>query len=110
MSSKKSKSDQHSEEIHISAFKNIHIHFSGDVYLLAAWIAMSDRAKSTPTSRPTTKLHGLASKFASAYGIDYSNPVNSEDVMAIFRRHGIKGNPGLHLDVEGEASLTIPLT
>ncbi len=108
-SSKRTKSEERNEEINVSAFKNIHIHFHGDVYLLAVWIAMSDRARSTPTQQSHTTLNGLANKFASAYGIDYSNPLNSDDVIAIFRRHGIKGNPGLHLDNEKEESLSISL-
>jgi hypothetical protein len=62
---------------------------------------MSDRAKSTSTSHTHTTLHGLANKFASAYGIDYSNPISSADVLAIFHRHGIKSNPLLCLDDEG---------
>ena len=32
---------------------------------------------------------------------EYSNPLNADDVMAIFRRHGIKGNPGLKLEEKG---------
>lgn len=98
------------EEINVNVFKDIHIHFPGDVYILAVWFAMSDRAKSTPTSQPHTMLMGLASKFSSVYGPDYSNPLDSDDVMEIFRRHGIKGNPWLRLEDEGEQSLTIPLT
>ena len=97
------------EEIPVSIFKEIHIHFPGDVYLLAVWVAMSDRAKSTPTRQSHTTLTGLASKFASAYGIEYSNPLNADDVMAIFRRHGIKGNPGLMLEDKDESLSTSPL-
>jgi hypothetical protein len=96
--SKRTKCKKHNEKLHVRAFKNIHIHFPGDVYLLAVWIAMSDRAKSTPTRQSRTTLHGLTSKFTLAYGIDYSNPLNSNDVMTIFRRHGIEGNPELHLE------------
>lgn len=107
VSSKVTKSKKHDEVIHISYFKDIHIHFPGDVYFLAIWIAMSDRAKSTSTRKPQTTLHGLASKFASAYGIDYSKPLNTDNVMAIFRKHGIKGNPVLHLGDDEEPSLII---
>ena len=107
--SKRTKSNERNDEIHVSVFKDIHIHFPGDVYLLAVWVAMSDRAKSTPTSQPHTALNGLASKFASAYGIDYSNPLDSDDVIVIFRRHGIKGNPWLRLEDEGEQPPTITL-
>jgi hypothetical protein len=91
---------QHSEEISVSAFRHLQIHFPEDVYLLALWIAMSDRAKSTPTCQPHTTLHGLANKFASVYGVDYSNPLSSDDVMAVFRGRGITGNPALRLDGE----------
>jgi hypothetical protein len=98
------------EEINVSVFKDIHIHFHGDVYILAVWMAMSDRAKSTPTSQPHTTLTGLASKFSSVYGTDYSNPLDSDDVMEIFRRHGINGNPWLRIENEGEQSLIIQFT
>ena len=107
--SKEAKSKVHKDEINVSVFKKINIHFPGDVYFLAVWVAMSDRAKSTPTCRPQTMLHGLASKFVSVYGIDYSKPLSSDDVMAIFRKHGIKGNPGLRLEDEAEPQLTTPL-
>jgi hypothetical protein len=99
--STRTKSKKRNEEVHVSVFKDIHIYFPGDVYLLAVWIAMSDRAKSAPACQTHTTLNGLAGKFASLYGVDYSNPLDSDDVMAIFRRHGIKGNPWLHLDDEG---------
>ena len=106
---KRTKVQQQIEEIPVSAFRDIHIHFSGDVYLLAVWIAMSDHAKCTPTSMPQTTLHGLASKFSLLYGVEYTNPIGFEDVMAVFLRHGIKGNPCLRLDEKGEQSLTISL-
>ena len=85
------------EEIDVSVFKNVQIRFPGDVYILAVWTAMSERAKSTPTCQPHTTLHGLAGNFAMLYGTDYSNPLSSEDVMAVFRNHGISGNPILRL-------------
>jgi hypothetical protein len=107
--SKGSTNKERTDEINVSAFREIHIHFSGDVYFLAVWIAMSDRAKSTATCKPQTMLRGLASKFASAYGIDDSNPISSDDVMDIFRSHGIKGNPGLRLDNEDKPQLATPL-
>jgi len=100
--SKDSKSMELNEEIPVSVFKDIHIHFPSDVYILAVWVAMSDRAKSTPTCQSHTTLTGLASKFASTYGIEYSNPLNVDDVIAIFRRHGIRGNPGLMLEDKDE--------
>ncbi len=71
-------SKERNEEINLSTFKNIHIHFHDDVYLLAVWIAMSDRARSTPTQQSHTTLNGLANKFASAYDIDCSNPLSSD--------------------------------
>ena len=89
-------------EISVSEFKDIHIHFPGDVYQLAVWIAMSDRAKSTPTCESHTTLHGLANKFIRLYGTDYSEPLRSEDVLSIFKSHGIEGNPLLTLDNENE--------
>jgi hypothetical protein len=106
---KRTKSNEQSEEILVSVFKDIHIHFSGDVYFLAVWVAMSDRVKSTPTCQSHTTLNGLASKFSSLYGIEYSNPLDSDDVMAIFRRHGIKGNPCLRFDGQDEPPPTISL-
>jgi hypothetical protein len=97
------------DEINVSAFKEIEIHFTGDTYLLAVWIAMSGRARSTPTRQAQTTLHGLASKFVSAYGIDYSSPLSSDDVMAKLRGHGIKGNPRLRLEDEDRQQLAIAL-
>ncbi len=98
-----------SEEININIFKKINIHFTGDVYLLAVWVAMSDRAKSTPTCHSHTTLTGFAKTFSSTYGIDYSNPLDDNDVMEIFRRHGIKGNPCLQLDEENKLPYGISL-
>ena len=72
------KSKEQNEEIPVSVFKDIPIHFPGDVYLAAVWVAMSNRAKSTPTGKPQTTLNGLAKKFSSLYGIDYSNPLDSD--------------------------------
>lgn len=96
----KAKSEELNEEVLVSVFKDIHIHFPGDVYLLSVWIALSDRTKSTPTNQVRTTLKGLANKFSSLYGIDYSNPIDSNDVMATFHHHGIKGNPCLWFDDE----------
>ena len=95
---------QRNEEIYVSAFKDIHIHFPGDVYFLAVWVAMSDRAKCTPTSKSHTTLHGFANNFASLYGINYTKPLTSADVLAVFRDHGITGNPILLLDTKKEMS------
>jgi len=40
------------------------------------------------------------------YGIDYENPLRSEDVMNIFRSHGIKGNPVLRFYDEDQLLTT----
>ena len=96
------------EEIDVSVFKDIQIRFPGDVYILAVWLAMSDRSKSTSTSRPHTTLHGLARNFAMLYGTDYSNPLTSDDVTAVFRRQGITGNPLLRLDATPGDDSSLP--
>lgn len=98
----RTKRTQTNEEIHIDVFKNISIHFPGDVYLLAIWVAMSDRAQSTPTCESHTSLQGLANKFELLYGINYSDPLSSDDVMAVFRSYGINGNPLLRMDIGNE--------
>jgi sucrose-6-phosphate hydrolase SacC (GH32 family) len=93
---------QRNEQIDIREFEDISIRFPSDVYILATWMAMSDMAKSTPTCQPHTTLHGLARSFAMLHGTDYSNPLNAEDVMAVFRKHGISGNPTLRLETTRE--------
>jgi len=97
------------ESIPVSMLRNISIHFPGDVYVLAVWTVMSDLAKSTPTSHPHTMLRGLASKFVSMYGIDYSRPLTTEAVMEVFRLHGISGNPALFLCEESPESIVASL-
>jgi hypothetical protein len=92
------------EKITISAFRDIHLHFPGDVYSLALWVAWSDRAKSTPTRHRQTTLAGLASHFATLYGLDYERPIYASDVMTVFRSHGLQGNPVLCLDDEASAN------
>lgn len=77
--------------IEVDRFKDIQIRFPGDVYIVAVWLAMRDRSISTPTSQAHTTLFGLACKLAFLHG----NSVNAEDVMAVFRQHGITGNPKL---------------
>ena len=89
-----------SEHIPVSMLRNISIHFPGDVYVLAVWTVMSDLAKSTATCEPHTMLRGLASKFVSMYGIDHSRHLTTDDVMEVFHRHGISGNPMLLMDEE----------
>ena len=105
----KEKHPQRTEKIDVTEFKDIQVRFPGDVYILAVWMAMSDRAKSTPTCQPHTTLHGLARNFAILHGTDYSNPLNSEDVMAVFRTHGISGNLILHLETADELLLQLPM-
>ena len=94
-----------SEHIPVSMLRNISIHFPGDVYVLAVWAVMSDLAKSTATCQPHTMLLGLASNFVSMYGINYSRPLNTEEVMEVFHRHGISGNPMLLMDEEVSESV-----
>ena len=83
------------EVIDVSKFKGINIHFPGDVYLLAVWLVLSDRAQSTRIQQKHTMLQGLANMFSSLYGPNYSDPLSSDDVIAVLRKHGIKGNPAL---------------
>jgi len=85
-------------EIGASKLRDISIHFSGDIYALAVWVARSDAAKSTPACRLGTTLHGLAGKFAHMYGPHFEKPLSSDDVMAIFRTHGFTGNLIIRLD------------
>jgi len=97
------------ESIPVSMLRDISIHFPGDVYVLAIWTVLSDLAKSTPTSHPYTMLEGLASKFVSMYGINYSRPLTTEAVMEVFHHHGISGNPALFLDEESPESVMASL-
>jgi len=101
-------SRQRNEQIDVREFEDISIRFPGDVYILATWIAMSDVAKSTPTCQPHTTLHGLARSFAMLHGTDYSNPLNVEDVMSVFREHGISGNPTLRLATTPDIGTAFP--
>ena len=86
------------EEIDVREFRDIHIRFTGDVYVLAVWLAMSDAARSTPTRRPSTTLRGLAQSYVTLSAAAYFDSPNVDDVLAVFRRHGISGNPVLRLD------------
>ena len=95
------------EEIDVSRFKDIQIQFPGDAYILAVWLAMSDRSKSTPTCQPHTTLLGLARNFAILHGTDYANPLTTEDVMTVFRQHGITGNPLLRLEEIADELLSL---
>lgn len=100
---------ERNEEIPISIFKDIHIHFPGDVYLLAFLVAMSDRAKSTPTRKIYTTLTGFVGKLESTYDFRYSKSLNSYGVMSVFRQNGIKGNPRLVLEEKDEQLSTVLL-
>ena len=100
---------QRNESIDVRDFEDISIRFPGDVYILATWMAMSDVAKSTPRCQSHTTLHGLAQSFAMLHGTDYSNPLNIEDVIAVFRKHGISGNPTLRLETTQEKGTTLPI-
>lgn len=86
------------EEIGVSKFQEINIHFPGDVFLLAVWAAASDKANRTPTCLPGTTLHGLAGKFVSMYGINYEKPLSTEGVLSIFASYNITGNPVIRFD------------
>lgn len=89
------------EEISVEALRDISILFPDDVYRLAVWVAMSDRALSTPTARRGTTLHGLARHFASlAYS--FEQPWTTEKVMARFRDHGLEGNVVIRLEPEAD--------
>lgn len=87
------------EEISVQALRDISIHFPGDVYWLAVWVAMCDLATSTPTARRGTTLHGLAKHFA-ALAYDIARPMSSEMIMDRFRQHGLEGNPVFRLPPE----------
>jgi hypothetical protein len=96
-----------SDQIHVTQLKDIAIIFPGDIYFLAVWTAMSDRARSSPTAMVRTTLHGLAKKFISMYGIDYAHPLTVTDVMDTLRKHGIKGNPTRNIRDEEEPVLVV---
>jgi hypothetical protein len=96
-----------SDAIHVTKLKGIQLHFPGDIYALAVWTAMSDRARSSPAAKIQTTLQGLASKFVSMYGLDYANPITKADVMDRFVKHGIKGNPALCLEDDEEPTLVV---
>jgi hypothetical protein len=100
---------QRNEEIDVREFQGIGIRFPGDVYILATWMAMSDMAKSSPAGESHTTLHGLARGLVMLHGADYANPLDVEDVMAVFRRHGIAGNPTLRLETTREDGTPLPV-
>jgi hypothetical protein len=107
---KKMKKIDYTEEIPISSFKKINIQFPGDVYLLAFLVTKSDEAKSTPTIKSHTTLAGFANKVKSAYGIKFSKLHGTDSVMALFRKHGIKGNPILVMEEKDEQLLSVLLS
>ena len=61
VNSRRAMSGECQEEIKVSVFKDIQIRSPRDVYLLAVWIALCDRARSTPTCQAHTTFHGLVS-------------------------------------------------
>ena len=96
------------EEIDVRAIKDICIRFPGDVYILAVWLAMSDRSRSTSTCQSHTFLRGLASKFVYLCANNHPNSLSREDVMAVFRRNGITGNPLLRTEATANKSISLP--
>jgi len=94
------KSDFYSDEVGVSRFRDISIHFPSDVYLLAVWAVSSDTARSTPTRMRGTTLRGLAGKFVSMYGPDYEKPLSTDDVLRTFAANGITGNPVIRRDAD----------
>gem|GEM_PF-1425956 len=98
MTRKKGFYSTHIEEIAISAFRDISITFPGDVFILAAWLAALDKAKSTPTLRCGITVHGLVSHYISMYGTNYEKPLTVEKVMTIFAENNITGNPIIRFD------------
>jgi hypothetical protein len=97
-------SNPSNEKIDVNIFKAIQIRFPGDVYILAVWLVMSDRSKSTPRCRCHTTLLGLAGHYASLNATDRFGSLSSQDVMKVFRQHGITGNPKLTLETGAEES------
>jgi hypothetical protein len=82
----------------------IQILFPGDVYILAVWLVMSDRSRSTPEHRWHTTLHGLAGHYVSLNATARFGSLSSQDVMKVFRQLGITGNPKLTLETGAEES------
>jgi len=94
------------EEISVSAFRDICIHFPGDVFLLAVWLVASNEAESTPTCKIFTTLSGLAHHFVSVYGFDGENALSASKVLSIFAAHNIVGNPSIKFDMNAESAAT----
>jgi hypothetical protein len=86
------------EKVDVNILKAIQIRFPGDVYILAVWLVMSDRSRSTPGHRAHTTLRGLAGHYVSLNPVDRFGSLTSEDVMKVFSQHGITGNPILTLE------------
>lgn len=65
MTRSRSKSEQQQrEEINVCELKDINLRFPGDIYILAVWVAMSDRARSSPTQIHRTTVNRLARHYA----------------------------------------------
>jgi len=77
------------ELLDISVFKDVQIRFPGDVYIMAVWLAMSDRSKRTPTFSPRTTVRGLANHLVSLCNGPCTNRVDAEAIIQLFERHGI---------------------
>ncbi|MFM7550253.1 MAG: hypothetical protein ACKO8I_15585 [Cyanobacteriota bacterium] len=102
-----SKISQH--KIDIRAFKDIHIRFPGDVYLLAVWLVLRNLSRTTATSRTRTLLLALAGHLATLHGNDGISWFSRDAVMNIFKHHGITGNPALILGTIAEENELQPL-
>ena len=102
MARKKSKRGGWSQsEISVEELRGISILFPDDVYHLAVWVAQSDQAMATPTTKPGTTLRGLAQNFVSLIpSIHRRHSV--DDVMERFRKHGLEGNLVIRLPPDPE--------
>lgn len=90
------------EVIDVRAFRDIQIGFPRDIYILAVWLVLSDRVKCTPGHSSHTTLHGLARHVASLHSTGGTGTLTSQDVMEVFKQHGIHGNPMLTLETKPE--------
>lgn len=95
------------DQIDIRVFKDIHICFPGDVYILAVWLVLKDRSRTTAIRRSRTMLSGLANHLARLQASDGTVSLSRDAVMDIFKQHGITGNPALMLG-EGEEENELP--
>ena len=96
-------------ELSVEAFRDISILFPGDMYALAAWIALRDQALSTPTCRPGTTLNGLARQFASLADSP-GRPWTTEMVLERLREHGLPIASVIRIPPEHAEAVTAFLT